>query len=154
MALQAGGKAKGSDYQNLTVQTHNPYDSGTVTSTSFTTTRSGGTSPVGVAFTAPPSGKVLIHFGAGLLQTAPNPSLVTFQILAGSVIGSGSSISAASDNRSLQAADLTEKQMGRTCLIDGLTPGSSYNASLMYRRQTGGTFTINRVELIVDPCIS
>lgn len=154
MTIRAGAKIDAADFQNLAVLNHAPLDSGTTTSATYTTTRTGGTSPVGVAFTAPPSGKVKIHFAAGLLQSAANPALVTFQILSGAVIGSGTPASAANDSRALQSALLTEDQKGRTELVDGLTAGGSYNVSLVYRRLTSGTFTINRVSVTVDPCIA
>lgn len=154
MTLRAGAKAVGADFQNLEVKTHAPLDSGTTTSTTFTTTRTGGTSPVGVAFTGPPSGKVMIHFAVGIINTLANPCLVTFQVLSGSVIGSGTPISGASDSRSIQSALTTEMQAGRGEMVDSLASGASYNVSLVFRRLTGGTFTANRVSVTVVPCIA
>lgn len=155
MALVAGALAVGADFQNLTVQNHAPLDSGTTTSTSYTTTRASATSPVGKAFVAPPSGKVLIHWACGL--QAPGTVdfvLCAFQIRTGTTLGSGTSVAAASDNRALQSTNTTaEKQAGRSGLVTGLTAGNDYNVTLMYR-VSGGTGTISRIEVTVHPCIA
>jgi len=160
MALVAGALAIGADFQNLTVKNHQPLDSGTVTSGTFTTTRSGATSPVGVSFTAPPSGKVKIHWAGGIAGSGTGGSafyLMGFQILTGSTIGGGSSVVAGDDNKALQVTNLVsangERQGGRSELVQSLTPGNSYNVSLMYRVGTG-TGTFSRVSVTVDPCIA
>lgn len=155
MALEAGALATGADFQNLTVQNHAPLDSGTTTSTAYTTTRAAATSPVGKSFTAPPSGKVKIHWACGLQAAgAVDYVLCSFQIRTGVTLGSGTSIVAASDNRARQLTNTAaEQQGGRTALVSGLTAGNAYNVTLMYR-VSGGTGTISRVEVIVDPCIA
>lgn len=160
MALVAGAPALGADFQNLTVKQHQPLDSGTTTSTSFTTTRSGATSPVGVSFTAPPSGKVMIAWAAGLQNSSTGAnaySLVTFQIRQGTTIGSGTSVVAGDDNKSLQVHNLAsgngERQMGRTEAYFSLTAGNSYNVSLMFR-VGANTGTFSRVSITLIPCIA
>lgn len=160
MALQAGALATGADFQNLTVKQHQPLDSGTTTNLTFTTTRTGGTSPVGVSFTAPPSGKVLIAWACGLQNgtTGANAySLCTFQIRTGTTIGSGSVVVAGDDNKSLQIHNLNsangERQLGRTEGYFSLTAGNSYNVSLMFRVGTN-TGTFSRVSVTLIPCIA
>lgn len=157
MALVAGALATGADFQNLTVQNHAPLDSGTVTSGTYTTTRTAATSPVGKSFTAPPSGKVKIHWACGLTNSGTsgsNYTLCAFQIRAGTTLGSGTVYQAADDNRALQITGTTlEMQKGRTSLVSGLTPGNSYNVTLMYK-VGAGTGTISRIEVVVDPCIA
>jgi hypothetical protein len=160
MALQAGALAIGADFQNLTTKNHQPLDSGTVTTGTFTTTRTAATSPVGVSFTAPPSGKVKVHWAAGLAGSTTGGSafyLCTFQIRTGTTIGSGTSFVAGDDNKSLQVTNLVsangEKQMGRTELVIALTAGNSYNVSLMFR-VGAGTGTFSRVSVTLDPCIA
>lgn len=160
MALAAGSLAVGADFQNLTAKTHQPLDSGTVTSGTFTTTRSGATSPVGVFFTAPPSGKVQVNWAGGIAGSGTGGSafyLMGFQVLTGTTIGSGASQVAADDNKSLQVTNLVsangERQAGRTEVVTGLVPGNSYNVSLVYRVGTG-TGTFSRASVSVIPCIA
>lgn len=158
MGLLAGDKATGDDFANLEVKTHDPLDSGTTTSTTFTTTRSGATSPVGTAFIVPPSGKVKVHWACGITNSAnTNYGLVGFQIKTGSTVGSGSTLFGASDSRAVQhtpqTAGSAEQQAGRTSTVPGLTPGDTCNVSLVYR-VLGGTGTFQRVEVTLDPCIA
>lgn len=154
MALFAGSRATASDFAHLTVANHAPLDSGTTTSTTYTTTRSSATSPVGVAFVAPPSSKVKIHWACGLIHNTTNATLCSFQIQEGSVLGSGTVVWGAGDARALQNVGTSERQAGRTSLVTGLTVGAEYNVTLMYRITAATTGTITRVEVIVDPCIS
>jgi hypothetical protein len=160
MALVAGAMATGADFQNLTIKQHQPLDSGTVTTGTFTTTRTGGTSPVGVAFTAPPSGKVMIHWACGINGSGTGGSafyLCTFQIRQGTTVGSGTLTVAGDDNKSLQVTNLVsangEIQAGRSEGYASLTPGNSYNVSLMFRVGTG-TGTFSRASVNVVPCIA
>lgn len=156
MVLAAGAHAVGADFQNLEVKQHQPLDSGTLTATTYTTTRSGATSPVGIAFTAPPSGKVKIHWACGLQNSgsgAANYTLMAFQIKTGTTIGSGTTIQSASDSLCLEIVGTNEADLGRTSLVPALNAGSSYNVSGMYR-VGAGTGTVSRVEMVVDPCIA
>lgn len=156
MGLAAGARAIGADFQNLEVQSHAPLDSGTTTATTFTTTRSGATSPVGIAFTAPPSGKVDVHMAAALINSgtgATNYTLVGFQVKTGAVLGSGSTVQSASDSLTLQNLGTETRRYGASSLVPGLNPGSSYNVTLMYR-VGAGTGTILRVECVLTPCIT
>jgi hypothetical protein len=155
MVLAAGAHAVGADFQNLEVKQHAPLDSGTLTSTTYTTTRSGATSPVGVAFTAPPSGKVKVHWACGVQNSGSggtNYTLMAFQVKTGTTIGSGTTIQSASDSLCIENVGVNEMDAGRTSMVV-LTPGLSYNVSGMYR-VGAGTGTVSRVEMIVDPCIA
>lgn len=158
MSLLAGSKADGDDFANLEVLNHDPLDSGTVSSTSFVTARSGGTSPVGVSFVVPPSGKVVVSWGIGITNSATtNFGIVTFQIKTGSTVGSGTNLVTASDSRGVQhtpqSAGAAEQQAGRSELATGLNPGDTVNASLVFRVQAG-TGTFNRASITMQPCIA
>jgi hypothetical protein len=159
MVLAAGAHAVGADFQNLEVKNHAPLDGGTTTSTSFTTTRSGATSPVGVAFTAPPSGKVEVSINAALTSSAETTSsyytLVGYQIRTGSTLAAGTVIESPSDALTIQHFGSNTRRYGMTHLIDGLGAGSSFNITCMYRVGTASnTGDINRIELIIRPCIA
>lgn len=159
MVLAAGAHAVGADFQNLQVRNHAPLDDGTTTSTTFTTTRSGATSPVGVAFAAPPSGKVEVGINAALTSSAETTSayyvIVGYQIRTGSTLASGTVIESPSDSLSIQGYGVNTRRYGMTHLIDGLTAGSSYNITCMYRvGNASNTGSINRIELIIRPSIA
>lgn len=162
MALQTGARAKGADFQNLTVKKHAPLDSGTTTSGTFTTTRTGATSPVGITFTAPPSGKVMVHWACGIYNSvsiAGNSfGVCAFQVKTGTTIGSGTTYQAAADTLALQAVDRSatssESKGGRAELVDGLTAGDDYNLSLMYRIGGAGTGNFSSVSCTIVPCIA
>jgi hypothetical protein len=127
-----------------------PLDSGTITSTSFVATRTGGTNPTGVAFVVPDSGVVTIAWACGLLHSGASFTICSFEIRTGGTIGTGTVHTAATDSRAIQATGTNEVQAGRTSRITGLTPGNTFNVQLMYRTQAA-TATINRVEVEVMP---
>jgi hypothetical protein len=155
MALVAGALATGADFQNLTVQQHAPVDSGTTTSLTFTTTRSGATSPVGLSFTAPPSGKVLVLWHSAIRNSnAANFGLCGLGIKTGGTIGSGVDVLAATDTIAIQTppstADLHASMFYQQ---NGLTAGNTYNAFLAFR-VNGNTGTFSRLAITVLPCIA
>lgn len=89
----------------------------------------------GVAFTAPASGKVLIHIRAALTGEAANIGAVaSFEVRAGSTIGSGTVFLAAADDNSIAVPSNVSAEMGQMTLVSGLTAGSSYNARMLYKR--------------------
>lgn len=153
MAIAAGSKALGSDFQNLAVKTHAPGDTGTTTSLSYTTTRSGATSPVGVALTVPPSGKIVVQYSSGIQNSGASQSLVSFQVLTGSTVGSGSSLQAFSESFRISHVGTSQDDQGRISLVSGLTAGNNINVSLGFR-VAGGTGSFGSPELVVTPCIA
>lgn len=122
---------------------------GNVTSTTFTTTRSAG-GIVGVAFVAPPSGKVSVEWSAGLRNTGANATLAGVRIGTGATLGAGTLVLAASDDRALMSVGTLEQQFGRTLQHSGLTAGATYNAVIEYRA-TVITGVVGRMEIIVTP---
>lgn len=153
MALVAGAKAKGADFQNLEVKKHDDTAQGTFTSTTFTPTRASATSPIGVAFTAPPSGKVKIHWRASLFNNGAGFTACSFRILSGTTLGSGASFQGFSDNTAIQNTGTSNRPESSSSLVIGLTPGNDYNVTLGYR-VSSGEGTAFRIEVIVDPCIA
>jgi hypothetical protein len=121
--------------------------SDTSTSTSFTTADM---TTCGVAFTAAPSGKALVHFSARIDHSTAAPGIVSFEVREGSSIGSGTVVLAASDDRRLENHNTNQSMAGATVPVTGLTAGASYNARLMHRT-TSGTVTLENRRIIVEP---
>lgn len=129
-------------------------DSGTVTSTTFTADRTGTTNEAGIAFVAPPSGKVLVAIKAGLFNSNATPyNIASYEVRTGSSIGSGTVVVAADVGRGLQMYGTSETRYGATFLVTGLTAGSGYNAQLMYLTQSN-TMTVDRPGILVTPCLA
>lgn len=135
---------------------HAPGDSGTVaannTANALTPTRSGGTSPVGVAFVAPASGRVKITWSCGITAFDTNSfALVGIQVATGGTLNAGTVVLAFSDSINCQNTGVTkENSYQGFYLVSGLTAGSTYNAILGYRNN-GGAATYNRPKILVEP---
>lgn len=125
--------------------------SGSVSTTSTTYVALSG--DPGVAFTAPVGGRALVHFGASMDGNAADTfALVGFQIRTGAVVGSGTVQIAANDNDAVGSEGASGTTGGRTSMITGLTPGSTYNVQLLYKRLAGtGTAFFARRTVIVQP---
>ena len=112
---------------------------------------------VGVAFIAPASGKVLIHWRSGLDNTAADTKgVVSWEVRNGGTVGAGTVVVAAGANTVIGMLGTNEMEMGATSLISAgtLTPGNTYNAQLMYARQAGtGTAAFARGEIVVQPVV-
>lgn len=136
-----------------TTKTHAPLNSGTVAG-AYTSSRTGATAPVGVSFVGPPSGTVDISWACGILPaSAGSLGLCSFRIGTGSTLAGGTEIQGPSDNRAIQhggASTAFEIQNGRTSTRTGLTPGTVYNAVMMFRATAAGA-TFGRVEISVSP---
>lgn len=124
------------------------------------TTFAAGSTTVGAAFVAPPSGSVLAHFTFAMTQSIDGQvSQGSIELRTGAVVGSGSVSVAASGNRALtvgravNTGAVAQIQATRTCLFTGLTAGSSYNVRLMHVVSSGGTGNISYREVIVQPLL-
>lgn len=128
---------------------------GTTTSTSFVNSLT--TSGIrGVAFTAPPSGTVLvIGTCGGFNSTVSQYTLTSFEIRAGSTPGSGTVFQASDENTASQFISTAANASGQHSvvgLVTGLTPAGAYNACLTYR-VTANTGTWNRRMIAVIPVV-
>lgn len=96
----------------------------------------------GVAFVAPPSGKVIITAGSYMDNTgAAGFTLISPQVREGSTVGAGTITVAASDGRAPYMSGTDGISIGRTFLVTGLTSGANYNVELLQRITTGtGTY--------------
>jgi hypothetical protein len=77
--------------------------------------------------------------------------LTAFIIRTDSTPGSGSTVQAASDDISIQHSGLTDLSAGNADLVPSLTPGSSYNVELVYRRTSGGNMVVTAPWVMVEP---
>lgn len=121
-----------------------------VTSTSYTTTASAGTyADCAVVWTAPTSGRVIIHVNARLFNSGTGGTLVTAETRTGSTIGAGTIVDGAADRGPSHYGN-SFARTGTTRMLSGLTPGATYNTRLLHRA-TSGTGSIALRELIVEP---
>jgi hypothetical protein len=121
----------------------------TTTSTSYTTTLSPA-QICGVAFVAPPSGKVTISWGCGVQNgTAPNLGVCSFAIREGSTVGSGTSFQASDDGRAVTSQAFI--RAGASSEVTGLTAGDVYNVALEHRVANAGTGTFSNRSVLVTP---
>lgn len=131
---------------------------GTTTSVTFTNTLIV-TPPVvatfGVAFIAPPSGKVAVFARSlGGHSVAASYVHMDFEIKTGSVIGAGANFRAPNDLTTavLQSAVAgNQGHLSVSGLVTGLTPGADYHADMVYKLTGAGTGTYNRRQIMVLP---
>lgn len=126
-------------------------DSFTTTSTAYTTAGTPSPPVCGVAFTAPPSGRVLLSFKAQMVNNSVGQfTICGFQLATGSTVGAGTVITAPIDDDCIANQSTVQLVYGIGLLIEDLNPGGAYNVQLMHR-VTGGTGTIFRREVNVCP---
>lgn len=122
------------------------------------TTFTAGTQTCAVAFVAPPSGVVVVHWKS-YFQASINDKMVFLgvEIRTGAVIGSGSVVVAANSTDTIAiggtvTSGVPVRLKGSTYkLITALTPGASYHARLMYQTESGGNITVFTREVMVVP---
>lgn len=106
---------------------------GSTTSTSYTATLTGSTFP-GVAFVAPPSGKVTILFAAATYNSAASQDMKTaVQVRTGGTVGSGTIVYAATDSDMILTAQTNGDATRHMSFaeVTGLTAGDTYNAQML-----------------------
>jgi hypothetical protein len=114
----------------------------TINSLTFAGFRDTSANLLGVSFVAPPSGKVSISFGAALISSVSTSEVqLTFNVLTGSTVGSGSSIFTGTAQSSVVTKTTTETMPSRHVDVTGLTPNSSFNASFTWKLTAAGTAT-------------
>jgi hypothetical protein len=115
----------------------------TTASTSYTSTLSPA-NICGVAFIAPPSGKVLVTWRAQLINSGVNFSAASFEVRTGSTVGSGTVHTASDDTRSINSASTAGEGSGAAEYVGGLVPGATYNVFLTHRVTAGTLTTLRR----------
>jgi hypothetical protein len=142
------------EYNNAVEASSVQTDSGTVTSTTYTPTRTGSANTVGAGFFTPPSGKVKLFWQCGVSNSSTTAfTLISFEVRTGGLVGSGTVVFAANDNVTIQHSGTTaEESKNAFYPLDAgqLSANTQYNVRLMYR-VSAGTGTINRPRLMVEP---
>jgi hypothetical protein len=133
-----------------TVKTSVATDGNTASATYVTSLTSAGV--CGVAFVAPPGGKVTVLFATACYNaTGSADNKTAVQIAAGAVVGSGTTFYAASDNDMILqpfTANLATR-MGCFAEITGLTPGDTYNACMAHKTSAGTAHWLFRTIKVV-----
>lgn len=108
-----------------------------------------------VVFTAPESGRVLIHWSGAPRNVSSHPKPVAYlspEVRTGDVVGSGSVVLAANNRRSVRnnLAGSETVRAGAAHLLSELTPGAQYNARILHRVTSGSGEFFHRT-IIVAP---
>lgn len=131
----------------------------TTDETGFTnTTFAAGGTTVGVAFVAPASGKVMVHYTAAMLQNINTfVTIVSFEMKTGGTVGSGTLVGAAANGdralvcgRAVNSGAVAQLSAGNWALYTGLTPGATYNVRMLHVVD-GGSGTITYRQISVQP---
>lgn len=129
-------------------------DEASWTNTSFDS----GTNVCGTTFVAPESGNVLVLWSARFQCNSSNvQSLVSVSVASGSTIGSGTVVSAASDESALETTRSsaggveTRMQAAMFRRVTGLTAGSTYNVVVQKKVSAAGNGTIYQRDVTVIP---
>lgn len=141
-------RARLDDLESLTTVADTQNTNGTTTSVTYTSTLTGGTA-CGIAFVAPPSGKVKIENNCRIFNSGANHSLCSIHVRNGSTIGSGTDVLAAADAQAIAYFGANDDRRGGSTLVTGLTPGNSYNVQQEFK-VTGGTGNFSNKHLIVE----
>lgn len=155
LPVSAGGILLASDINTLfnllgatSANNTDPTTSRTTTNTSFTSTLSPA-NICGTAFTAPPSGKVLVTWRATMANSGNNYTASSFAVSSGSTVGSGTAFLAGDDSRTISTDSTTFEGQGASEYVSGLTPGGSYNVFMVHRVVAGtGTFLRRTVGVV------
>jgi hypothetical protein len=119
-----------------------------------------GASPVGVAFTAPPSGDVYILFSAIFSSNiATHAAFVSVEVKTGGTVGSGTLTGGAANSdralicgRAVTAGGPALLSASRGVRYTGLTPGATYNARVMYCvDNAANSITVTYREVVILP---
>ena len=149
--LVIGSSGNGAQPVEATGSTSN----GSTTSTSYTNSLTS-TGVHGVAFIAPPSGKIqVIGRASGGSSVVGQYAQLDWEVRQGSTIGSGTLFRTTNNNTASVFLSSTANGQGPlniSGLLSGLTPGANYNACLTYCSSSGSsTANFNRRQIAVYP---
>lgn len=108
-----------------------------------------GATKVGVTFTAPTTGRVLVMWTARFESNTTGLIYVSAAVRTGATIGSGTSVSAASQTSAVSSntgAGGTDTRIAAAFfrVVTGLTPGNSYNAVTEHSVSSGNGDVFDR----------
>jgi hypothetical protein len=124
------------------------------TSLPVTSTSYAALSPTcGTFLNAPPSGVIVVNYNAVLRgSAAANFCAAAPQLRTGLIVGSGTIVSAASDNDAAIVTNTVDIRSAGTVRYTGLTPGAGYNIELL-SRVNSGTGNANRRKVLAFPAL-
>lgn len=109
------------------------------------------TTTVGVAFIAPSTGRVMIHYKAYLTCAGGSLAYLAPEVLEGDTIGTGTPVLAASDANALFQPFGSTLSFSGYVLLEDLTPGSSYTVRLLMRSSAGANVIAGNRDVTVVP---
>lgn len=120
-----------------------------------TTSTTGDYADCAVMFTAPSTGRVLIHWSGGVRNLDADGSACAYlspEVRTGGTIGSGTVVLAATDSRTVRTnlGGIHTVRAGATHMLAGLIGGATYNARILHR-VTSSTGVFFYRALIVAP---
>lgn len=123
---------------------------GSTTSTTYITALpTAGT--CGVAFVAPPSGKVTIHFHTAGFNSGANDSKTAVRVGTTGTVGAGTEVYAATDNDMILFTGAATYGIGAFTEVSGLIAGNTYNACMAHRTSAGtGSWLFRTIKVIPD----
>jgi len=137
-------------------------DSETADETAFTNTSfDSGSTVCGTTFVAPESGNVLVLWSARFqCNSNSTRAAVSVSVATGSTLGSGTVVSAASDDSSIETSQSstagttnaeTRIQASMFRRVTGLTAGSTYNVVVQKKVLSAGNGTVFQRDVVVIP---
>lgn len=132
------------------------FDEDTADIVGFTnTTFASGSPVVGVSFTAPTTGRVLVMWHARFNPTSAVAAQVGFALRTGAVVGSGTLIQDGLNEGCLESPNVSggggRVQGGTFYPLSGLTPGAEYNVVVCHRMSAAGSGTVFARYITVQP---
>lgn len=123
---------------------------GSTTSTAYITALpTAGT--CGVAFVAPPTGKVTIYYATAGFNSGANDNKTAVRVGTGATVGAGTEVYAATDNDMILFTGSVTYGIGAFTEVSSLTAGSTYNACMAHRVSAGtGSYLFRRIKVIPD----
>jgi hypothetical protein len=129
-------------------------DSTTTTATSYGVGTGGGAMP-GIAFIAPPTGEVLLHYSCGMTTNSAAAAGTVYyapRVRNGSAIGLGTDFFTPSDNDAIShAGHLFRVRYGGHRMVPSLTPGAAFNVQMNVKVFGAATGTFDSKKLIIQP---
>lgn len=148
--VQAGDEILAA-YWPASVEDEDGTDQTNITNTSYAP----GSPEVGAAFEAPHTGRVAIMVGGGMREdSATNRIFMTFELHEGSD-NTGAQVVAPTAINGISTTGDTDASgdhsLGSLVVQEGLTPGTTYYARIMYQTEGGTTNDITHRRIVVVP---
>lgn len=106
-------------------------------------------------FIAPRSGSVLFLYGcSSMAMSGSVTGSISFNVRIGAVIGSGTEVLSASDDRCVVIQNTSDHGKTGFNVVTGFTPGDTYNYRMRGRIFSSGTLTVEGGRIAVIPLIA